>query len=142
MELAIHAYIVGPAKLTAVLIGNRATVRSKLHNEFEARLKRRLHEEPSRARGRGGMRLCTTGICVLAIGHHASGDGEVVRGSHQCGIVDIGKRCLQRIGSDRSCGMFTADVVDGISCARVRSRGNARIPFRVCAVLQRAHVAR
>jgi hypothetical protein len=52
--------------------------------------------------------------------------------------VDIDERLLQRIGSGRR--MFTANVLDGISCAL--ARGNARILFRACAVLQRAHVAR
>ena len=42
--------------VTAALVRNRTTVRSKLHNE--ARLKRRLHEEPSRAAGCDFANLC------------------------------------------------------------------------------------
>ena len=45
--------------------------------------------------------------------------------------VDIDERLPQWI---------TANVLDGISCAL--ARGNARILFRACAVLQRAHLAR
>jgi hypothetical protein len=110
--------------VTAALVRNRTTVRSKLHNE--ARLKRRLHEEPSRAAG------CDFVPLVFAsLGTMHPETAKFLDFTN----VDIDERLLQRIGSGRR--MFTANVLDGISCALAR-----RILFRACAVLQRAHVAR
>jgi hypothetical protein len=65
--------------VTAALVRNRTTVRSKLHNE--ARLKRRLHEEPSRAAGCDFVPLV---FASLQLGTMKPGDGEVL-GFHQCG---------------------------------------------------------
>ena len=113
--------------VTLALVRNRTTVRSKLHNE--ARLKCKRREESSRAAG------CDFVPLVFAsLGTMHPETAKFLDFTN----VDIDERLLQRIGSGRR--MFTANVLDGISCAL--ARGNARILFRACAVLQRAHVAR
>ena len=118
--------------VTAALVRNRTTVRSKLHNE--ARLKRRLHEEPSRAAG------CDFVPLVFASLGTMHPDPETAKFLDFTNVdIDELERLLQRIGSGRR--MFTANVLDGFSCALARGNASARILFRACAALQWAHVA-
>ena len=113
--------------VTAALIRNRTSVRSKLNNEATA--KHRTHGEASRA---AGCRFVPLVFASLGTMHPETEKFLNLTD------MDIDERLLQQIGTGRR--MFTATVLDGISCAL--ARGNARILFRACAVLQRARLAR
>ena len=115
--------------VTEALIRNRTYVRSKLNNEATA--KHRTHGEASRAAGCNFVPLVFASLETM----HPETEKFL-----NLTDMDIDERLLQQIGTGRR--MFMATVLDEISISCALARGNARILFRACAVLQRAHLAR